>query len=181
MKTFISMLRAINVGGQNKIPMPELKRLYEGLSLTNVTTYVQSGNVVFDSIDREPDGLAAEIQTRIEKVYGSKIFVFVRAVADFRRILESNPFLMARNEAPSFLHVTFLSQTPSQAQWDNLRAPDSTGDEFFSTSQEIYLFCPDGYGRTKLSNAFFERKLGLPATTRNWNTVQALYKLAVER
>ena len=178
MKTFISMLRGINVGGQNKIPMPELKRLYEGLNYANVETYIQSGNVVFDGPDRTAAGMAAAIETQIEQQFGSKVAVFVRDAADFRRILDSNPFLMGRNESPAFLHVTFLYRAPSAAQWSSLKAPDGISDEFFPGVREVFIFCPNGYGRTKLSNTFFERKLGMPATTRNWNTVQALYMKA---
>lgn len=181
MKTFISMLRGINVGGQNKIAMPELKRLYEGLGFTDVQTYVQSGNVVFDSSVQSAAELAETIEAQLAQKYGSKITVFVRDAADFRRILNSNPFLTGRNESPSFLHVTFLYQDPKPDQWGSLKAPASSSDEFFPGTREVFLFCPNGYGRTKLSNTFFERKLAMPATTRNWNTVQALYKLAAER
>ena len=181
MKTFISMLRGINVGGQNKILMTELKRLYEELNFTDVETYVQSGNVVFDAPDQAAAALAAAIEAEIEQKYGAKVAVFVRDAAEFRRILDSNPFLSGRNEDPSFLHVTFLYRVPSAAQWGSLKAPESGRDEFFPGVQEVFLFCPNGYGRTKLSNTFFERKSGMPATTRNWNTVRALYKMAVER
>jgi uncharacterized protein (DUF1697 family) len=182
MKTFISLLRAINVGGQNKIPLVELKRLYQALNFANVESYVQSGNLVFDSENQEPAFVTNLIEAEIERAYGAKIAVFVRDAADFRRILSTNPFLTGRSESPSFLHVTFLYSIPSQPQWAQLRAPEtSSGDEFFPGVQEVFLFCPTGYGRTKLNNSFFERKLGMLATTRNWNTVQAMYQLAAER
>ncbi len=181
MKTYISMLRAINVGGQNKIPMLELKQLCETLSFTGVATYVQSGNVVFDSNLQEPGEVAARIEARLEGAYGAKISVFVRTPADFRRILDGNPFLTGRNETSTFLHVTFLYRAPTPAQWAQLKGPEGTGDEFFPDLQEVFLFCPAGYGRTKLNNSFFERRLSIPATTRNWNTVRALYKLSTER
>ncbi len=182
MKTYISMLRAINVSGQNKLPVIELKRLYQALNFANVETYIQSGNLVFDSDHQDPAYVTNLIEAELERAYGAKIAAFVRDEADFRRILSSNPFLTGRSESPSFLHVTFLYSIPRQSQWDQLKAPDDgSQDEFFPAIQEIFLFCPTGYGRTKLNNSFFERKLGMPATTRNWNTVQALYKLAVER
>ncbi len=182
MKTYISMLRAVNVGGQNKIPVVELKRLYQALNFANVETYIQSGNLVFDSDNQDAAYVTNLIETQLEEAYGSKIAVFVRDAADFRRILNSNPFLMGRNESPLFLHVTFLYSIPRPSQWDQLKAPEGTnGDEFFPGMQEVYLFCPNGYGRTKLNNTFLERQLGMTATTRNWNSVQALYRLAVER
>ncbi len=181
MKTYISMLRAINVGGQNKIPVAELKRLYQALNFSNIETYVQSGNLVFDTDNQDAAYIADLIETQIEGAYGANIAVFVRDAADFRRILNSNPFLTGRSEPASFLHVTFLDAVPTPSQWAQLKAPENIDDEFFPGIQEVFLFTPTGYGRTKLTNAFFERKLGMPATTRNWNTVQALYALAMER
>ncbi len=182
MKTYILMLRAVNVGGQNKIPAAELKRLFQALNFTNIETYIQSGNLVFDSDDQDAANVTALIETQIEQAYGARISVFVRDAAGFRRILNSNPFLTGRSEPPSFLHVTFLYSIPSKTQWTQMKAPEGTqGDEFFPGVQEIFLFCPGGYGRTKLNNSFFEHRLGMPATTRNWNTVRALYQLAAER
>jgi uncharacterized protein (DUF1697 family) len=175
------MLRGINVSGQKKIRMPELKRLYESLGLANVETYVQSGNVVFDSPEPDASKLAELIEARIERVFGYQVSVFIRDAGDFRQIIDSNPFLNQRNEDPDKLHVTFLYRAPSTAAWDTLDAPDNEADEFVPGEKEIFLFCPNGYGRTKLSNNFFERKLGVPATTRNWRTVNALYAIANER
>jgi uncharacterized protein (DUF1697 family) len=180
MNTFISMLRGINVGGQNSLRMAELKSLYEALGFEKVETYVQSGNVVFKTTQSDAVVLAALIQAQIERSFGLVVSVFTREPSDFQRILRSNPFLMGRNEDPTKLHVTFLYRTPKAAQWEALKSPPGVTDEFFPGEREIYLFCPNGYGRTKLSNTFFEKKLSIPATTRNWNTVQALFKLATE-
>jgi uncharacterized protein (DUF1697 family) len=105
----------------------------------------------------------------------------VRTVADFKRILTSNPFLKTRNEDPARLYVTFLYRPASQEEWGSLTKPANTADEFAVGEQEVYLFCPTGYGTTKLNNTFFEQKLKISATTRNWNTVNALYTLAQER
>ena len=106
----------------------------------------------------------------------------------FQQIIDSNPFLYQRNENPEKLHVTFLSDTPSESALSNLPVPaDPKGsgagkaDEFMVYDKEIYLFCPNGYGRTKISNSFFERKLSVSATTRNWKTVNALYGIANQR
>jgi len=178
MKTYISLLRGINVSGQKKIRMAELRSLYEALGLVRVESYLQSGNVVFDS--DEPDGakLAGLIEAEIEQTFGYSVPVLVRTPADFRRIIESNPFAGDRNEDPARLYVTFLYQLPAGEQWRKLASPTGTADEFVIGEQEIFLFCPNGYGRTKLSNNFFEKKLGVPATTRNWKTVNALYQMA---
>jgi uncharacterized protein (DUF1697 family) len=179
MNTFISMLRGINVSGQKRVGMTALKSLYESLGMLNVRTYVQSGNLVFESNEQSPSKLANMIEVQIERSLGFSVSVFIREPKDFEQIIASNPFLK-RNEDPSKLHVTFLDDSLLGSALSNLAMPNKEGDEFFAGDKGIYLFCPNGYGRTKLSNAFFERKLKVAATTRNWKTVNALYKIALE-
>ncbi|MDR3577884.1 MAG: DUF1697 domain-containing protein [Anaerolineaceae bacterium] len=180
MVAYISMLRGINVGAQKSIRMLELTKLYEGLQLTSVRTYVQSGNVLFDSTELDALKLAAAIEAQIEQIFAFKVSVFIRRPADFQRLIAANPFLGERREDPTKLHITFLYHPAAEAELSRLVRPNSETDEFMAGAQEIYLFCPNGYGRTKLSNTFFEKKLHLPATTRNWNTVLTLYKMAGE-
>jgi uncharacterized protein (DUF1697 family) len=175
------MLRGINVSGQKKIRMAELRDLYESLNLVNVETYVQSGNVVFDSTEGDASELAGLIETQIEKSFGYAVPTFIRDASDFQRIIDGNPFLKKRNEEPAKLYVTFLYSSPSDSKLSNLAIPSNETAEFSIGDKEAFLFCPNGYGRTKLSNNFFERKLGVPATTRNWKTVNALHKMASER
>lgn len=181
MNTFISMLRGINVSGQKKIRMTELRRLYESLNLVNVETYVQSGNVVFDSPEQDTLKLAKLLEAQIVHSFGYSVSVFIRTPNDFQRLLDSNPFSNERNEDPTKLHVTFLYHPSSESRLSRLEIPNDGVDEFFVGEQEIFLFCPNGYGRTKLSNNFFERKLDVPATTRNWKTVNALGEMINER
>lgn len=181
MNTFISMLRGINVGGQKKIQMAQLASLYESLGLVNVKTYVQSGNVVFASTKSNASALANLIEAQTRRLWGYSVSVFIRDTNDFQRIIANNPFLNKRSEDPAKLHVTFLYRPPSEAKLGSLGIPNDKGDEFRVGDQEIYIFCPNGYGRTKFSNTFFEKKLGVPATTRNWNTIIALSKIANER
>lgn len=179
MSTFISMLRGINVGGQKRLRMESLRRIYADSGFTNVRTYVQSGNVVFESSEQAQTVVAKSIEANIEQTCGFAVEVFIRQLHELQRILAGNPFLNDRNEDPSKLHVTFLYQTPPKDAWGKLTPPGGTPDEFAPEEMAIYLFCPNGYGKTKLSNSFFERKLGIPTTTRNWNSVNALYKMAV--
>ena len=174
------MLRGINVGGQKKIRMTELKSLYESLDLVNVKTYVQSGNVVFDSTEQDASKLAELIEAQIEQFFGYSVSVFIREAKDFERIIASNPFLNERNEDLAKLHVTFLYSSPLGSKLSDLAMPNNEGDELSVGDKEIYLFCPKGYGRTKLSNNSFERKLKVAATTRNWKTVNVLHKMAME-
>jgi uncharacterized protein (DUF1697 family) len=178
MNTFISMLRGINVGGQKKIRMTDLASLYESLGLANVKTYVQSGNVVFQSPKSSASALAGLIEVQIKRLLGHSVFVFIRDTNDFQRVTSNNPFLDKRRENPARLAVTFLYRPPSKEKWAGLGSPKDKADEFSVNGQEIYIFCPNGYGRTKFSNTFFEKKLNVPATTRNWKTVMALYKMA---
>jgi uncharacterized protein (DUF1697 family) len=280
MKTYISLLRGINVSGQNRIRMPELKGLYESLKLVNVATYIQSGNVVFDCDERDPAVIAGTIEAEMERAFGLSVKVFLRDRDQLQKIIDTNPFVNQRKLDPEKLHVTFLAERPEEEELKNLlarggdcvvaknaprndtaargdsivaknasridtagrgdcvvakNAPrnDTAGrgdsivaknasridtalrsnsllevrllgrtsetsregvttervamtnnprsgntDEFVRCGQEIYLFCPNGYGKTKLSNNFFERKLKVAATTRNWKTVNALYTLA---
>ena len=175
------MLRGVNVGGQKKIRMAELASLYESLGLGNVKTYVQSGNVVFQSAKSNASALANQIEAQISRLLEYSVDVFIRDTTDFQRIIDSNPFLNKRKEDPAKLHVTFLYHPPSEAKLGSLGIPNDKGDEFIVGGQEIYIFCPNGYARTKFSNTFFEKKLGVPATSRNWNTVVALHKMASER
>lgn len=181
MNTFITMLRGINVSGQKKMRMAELRSLCESLNLVKVKTYVQSGNVVFDSTEHDASALAKLIEAHIEQFFGYAVSVFIREPQDFQRIIAGNPFLTKRKEDPARLYVTFLYNHPLETNLSNLEIPNGDTDEFFVGEKEIFLFCPNGYGRTKLSNNFFERKLNLPATTRNWKTVNALHNMVNER
>lgn len=169
------MLRGINVSGQKKIRMVELKNLYESLVFGNVQTYVQSGNVIFDSDEQDSDKLRSSIEAQIETTFGFSVPVFIRTTDNFQRVLENHPF--AGEEAIRVL-VTFLYEKPAESKWEELSHYKDKVDQFVLGEQEIFLFCPGGYGKTKLSNNFFEKKLDVIATTRNWKSVNALYELA---
>lgn len=179
MPTFISLLRGINVSGQRKIRMADLKKAYETLGLTNVSTYLQSGNVVFNSKMRSASKIVALLEQQIESCFGYDVTVMVRTPSDFERILNTNPFSVEAGNDPAKVHVTFLAACPSAEIVKSVEEADASGDECSMGRQEIFVHCPNGYGRTKLNNAFFERRFKIPATTRNWKTVEALYDMAV--
>ena len=172
------MLRGINVGGQKKIRMSDLASLYESLGLAHVKTYVQSGNVVFQSTKSDAAALTNLLEARIKQSWGYSVSVFIRDTNDFQRVIANNPFLNKRREDPARLGVTFLYCLPSEEKWSGLGTPKDKADEFSFDGQEIYLFCPNGFARTKFSNTFFEKKLSVAATSRNWNTVIALHRIA---
>lgn len=173
------MLRGINVSGHKRIRMQDLKALYESIGFINVTTYVQSGNAVFDSRSADAKKIAASIEAKIDQSFGYAVSVFVRTKNDFHLIIENNPFLSKADSTK--LHVTFLAKLPAKTAVSRLPVPKGIADEFLLAGKEIYLYCPNGYGSTKISNNFFERHLDTRATTRNWRTVGALYNIAEKR
>jgi len=181
MKTFVSLLRGINVSGQKKIKMAELRALYQSLGYSDAESYLQSGNVVFTTAEEDAAKIAQTIRDGITDAYGYSVEVLIRDVEAIQRVFTSNPFLIDRDEDITKLYVTFLAEAPSAEHLDNLSLPDGVADEFQVVGQHVYVFCPNGYGRTKLNNNFFERKLKIAATTRNWKTVTALHSMTHPR
>lgn len=177
METIISILRGINVGGKNKIPMAELKTLYEKEGFKNVTTYIQSGNVVFSADKKELNSLTEKVQQIIFKKYGFTVPVIIRTVGEMESVINRNPLLKIIGIDVEKLHVTFLSAYPSEQALEKIKAYEYKPDEFIIAEREVYIYCPNGYGNTKLSNTFFESKLKVIATTRNWRTVNELLKM----
>jgi uncharacterized protein (DUF1697 family) len=177
MTPLIALLRAINVSGKNKLRMPDLKALVEGLGYHRVVTYLQSGNLVFDAEQPDQALAARQIEAEVTRVYGYSVRVLTRDRQVFERLIAGSPFTHGRSEDPARLYVTFLEVAPENQAVNAIKIPAGCADEFELRGREIYLFCPGGYGNSKLSNAFFENKLGLSATTRNWNTVNALVEL----
>jgi uncharacterized protein (DUF1697 family) len=167
----------VNVGGARSVKMADLRRAYSALGLTDVETYVQSGNVVFTADSDEPARVAHDIETALADTLGlPDVDVILRTRSDLERLVQDNPFL-AEGADPSTLHVTFLTEAPSRSA---LQALDPTGyapDSFAPGPDAVYVLCPNGYGRTKLHNTFFEKALGVRATTRNWRTVNKLLDL----
>jgi uncharacterized protein (DUF1697 family) len=180
MTKWILLIQGINVGGQKRMPMPELQSLLSDLGLQTARTYIQSGNAVFASPETDRALLGELIENAIGEKFGYTTPVFLRTAAEMARVAGENSFLIARSEDPSFLHVTFLSAPLTPETRVSLTAPAGIPDEMAPGLEEIYLFCPQGYGRTKLNNAFFERKLDQKVTTRNWNSVMTLLRMAEE-
>jgi len=178
-QTFISILRGINVSGQKRILMADLKSLYGDLKLKDVKTYIQSGNVVFKKEGKLSDfELAQKIETAIYKKYNFHVPVIIRSEEELKKIILSNLFLKEKNIDVKKLHVTFLSQIPDKANVESINDIDFSPDKFILKGKEIYLHIPISYGETKLSNNFFENKLKVKATTRNWNTIIKLSEMA---
>jgi|SRR6218665_1110935 len=178
MKVYISILRGINVG-QRKVLMTDLKALYEGLKFKDVITYIQSGNVIFKAETKLSDeALAATIEQALLKKYAFEVPVIIRSAEEIAALIKKNPFLKDKKIDLDKLHVTFLAQLPEKAKTDTLKDVDFPPDQFVIIGKEVFVHCPESYGETKLSNKFFESKLNVRATTRNWKTVNKLLELA---
>ncbi len=178
METIIAILRGINVSGKNKIPMAELKALYEKAGFKNVATYIQSGNVVFSSSEKASKDLEEKIQQLVFKKWKYSVPVIVRSAEELQTVVDRNPFLKMKGIDLEKLHVTFLAENPTKENLDKIKAYIYSPDEFIIDGREVYLSCPGGYGNTKLSNTFFENKLKATATTRNLRTVNELLRLS---
>ncbi len=182
MKTYIALLRGINVGGQKKIIMVELKNMFETLGFLSVTTYIQSGNIVFQSDRMDTNTLSVLIHNEIQKCFGFEVPVLVITPEALNDIYKNNPFLprLESNEIEDKkMYFTLLSAPPDIEAVKELTANDYGEEEFVVTAKVVYFFAANGYGRTKLNNNFFEKKLKCSATTRNLKTVIKLLELSV--
>lgn len=178
MATYVSLLRGINVSGQKKIRMEDLRALYEDLGYGDVRSYIQSGNVVFTSGEKSAERLAASITGAIDQHYGFEVPVIIRTGKQMLAVSESNPYLERKGIDETKLHVCFLSGKANPAALKTIPTRDIHTEEITPAGKELYLHYPDGMGRSKLSNTYLERKLGLTATTRNWKTVKTLTEMA---
>lgn len=180
MTTYISILRGINVSGQKLVKMDALKNMYEKLSFENIQTYVQSGNIIFSSEQCDVKNLEKTISSQIKSDFGFEVPVIVLNVETLKIIIEDNPFAKDTSKDISFLHVTFLADNPILIDKESILDKKLSNEEIEFTSKAIYLYCPNGYGKTRLNNNFLETKLKVTATTRNWKTTIELLKLATK-
>ena len=174
--TYVALLRGINVGGKNKLPMTDLIALCTDAGGTAVQTYIQSGNVVFQVEPEAAANLPAKLTALISERFGYRISVVLRSATQIAEIVRSNPFL-ATGASEETLHVMFLTDLPSAEQAASLDPIRSAPDAFAVCGSEIYLHLPDGVKDTKLTNAYFDAKLATVSTSRNWKTVTKLLGL----
>ncbi|WP_328836505.1 DUF1697 domain-containing protein [Streptomyces europaeiscabiei] len=178
MTTYAALLRGINVGGNKKVPMADLRTLLTGLGHTAVATYLQSGNAVFTSDHGDENSLATELAAVIEKHFGFTVDVLVRDHAYLESVRESCPFPAAELEGKQ-LHVTYFSEPVEEARFESIDQQAFLPEEFRIGDRALYLYAPEGLGRSKLAETMSKPRLlkGLIATTRNWNTVAKLAEL----
>ena len=172
MQTYIALLRGINVGNK-QMKMADLKLLFEELGLADVVTYIQSGNVVFASESK--NGLAEKISKGIQKSFGFEVPVLVKTVSEIEGILAACPFSEQKKKASYFI---LLNEPPVKNLVEKVSQEAYPGEEFNITENCVYLFASKGYGVAICNNNFFEKKLGVAATTRNYRTLAKLIELA---
>ncbi|PWJ58338.1 uncharacterized protein (DUF1697 family) [Dyadobacter jejuensis] len=178
MTQYIAILRGINVSGKNIIKMDELKRLFLSMGYRDVQTYIQSGNVVFGAEEGDTSQLETRIMKGIAEGFGMEVPVIVVSASGLRQIAAGNTYLNQEPVEIEKLYVTFLARTPDGVLSDSLALPSGCTDHFELAQHCIYLKVLGGYGKTKLNNNYFEKKLNVKATTRNWKTVLKLVEMA---
>ncbi|MEL6879108.1 MAG: DUF1697 domain-containing protein [Cyanobacteria bacterium J06607_10] len=175
MNTYIALLRGINVGGRNKLPMKAWKQQLETMGCKQVETYIQTGNAVFQHAIADSNSLATQIRAAIQTAYGFEPEVLILSAQTLKQAIEENPFAEAE-AAPKTLHLYFLGQVPSQPNIKKMTEIQAAGERFALKRQVFYLHAPDGIGRSKLATKT-EQLIGVAATARNWRTVTRLAKM----
>lgn len=182
MYTYISFLRAVNMAGHNSIRMADLSALYRNLGFIRPETYIQSGNVIFGAEkEMPPDQISSLVEEGIFREFGYDVPVIVKTIKDIRKILSSNPFLTEKNFDPAKMAVIFIRENLDSSHIRKVADVDYPPDKFKIIGNEIFTFCPNGFGRTKIYTGFFEKKMKVKGTARNWNTIMTILDLAEKR
>jgi uncharacterized protein (DUF1697 family) len=175
----LSLLRGINVGGK-KVPMLDLRGLYADLGFKNITTYIQSGNVIFES-KVDATSTTKKIEKGLKEKFGFDVSVILRTKEELNSVIRGNPFLKEKNIEEEKLYVIFLAASADKELVKKLEESLPGPERFIIKEKTIYLYCPVGYGEAKLNNNFFEKKLKVIATTRNWRTTNILLEMMVNQ
>lgn len=179
MTKYIAILRGINVGGRRKILMANLKELFSELGFTDIKTYIQSGNVIFNSKGKDDDIiLGNKIEQSISKNYDFEVPVIVRTSNELNEAISKNSFLEKNKVDIERLHLTFLKEVPETSKLETIKTSDYSPDKFKIIDKNVFVYCSEKYSDSKLTNNFFESKLKVSATTRNWKTVLKLSELS---
>jgi len=173
----VLLLRGINVGGNNRLPMATLRGLLEELGCTGVSTYLQSGNAVCVPPPVEPGRLAADVEASITAALGLSVRVLARGRDELARVVTANPLPEATADGARYF-VTFLKHPVEQSRFAGVDPTGHQPDRFAVGEREVYLWCPNGLSNSELPKVFSDRRLGVTTTTRNWNTVTRLVALS---
>ncbi|MBT2384131.1 DUF1697 domain-containing protein [Streptomyces sp. ISL-11] len=177
MTTYVALLRGINVGGKQRVPMQTLREMLTGLGCEAVRTHLNSGNAVFTHPDADEESLAAGLERAISRELGLSVRCLVRSAGDIRRVVDGNPFA-GREVDPARFLVTFLDAPADPAAVSGLDPAAYAPEEFALGEREVYLHCANGIRDSRLAKTLTERRLGRVGTARNWNTVTKLAAMA---
>ena len=178
MNRYIALLRGINVSGHKIIKMERLREGLSELDFQNISTYIQSGNIIFESSITDIAVLELQISQKIMAHFGFEVPVRITTLSELKKIVAENPYRKENLENPTQPYVAFLSEVPLESNFVNLKAMDFGNDQFIHKNKVLYLWYADSPANTKLSNVSIEGKLKLKATSRNWKTVLKLIALA---
>lgn len=176
MKTYIALLRGINVSGQKKIPMAELRELLTNSGLEHIQTYIQSGNVIFKSPEKDARKLELKIHQAIKTHFGFEVPILVKTPEELQSVFDNCPF---SEEKKTNSYFTLLYTIPDKELVNVVAKVSYPNEEFVITNECIYFYCSMGYGKAKYNNNFFERKLKTTSTARNYKTMVKLLDIAI--
>jgi len=174
MTTYIALLRGINVSGNKIIKMQDLKTMFQSLEFQNVRTYIQSGNVLFEHDKDSADRLSGIIEQRIKEVFGFEVLVILRTLAELENSIGNNPFELSEKEEFKRLYVSFMSSEPSAEALEKLHPYMDGPDKIRFVGREMYVLYEVSVSQSALFKVPMDKILGMPVTTRNWNTVNKL-------
>lgn len=171
---YVALLRGINVSGQKLIKMEALKTIFEKLGFRNVRTYIQSGNVIFETVKSKPETLQSKIEKSLEKTLGYAVTVIIRTMQDLENVVNKYPFSKVKGNENGRVYVSFLTREPDKAGIKELVTLNSDNEMFHFDGNNVYTLLTKGFGDSLLGKNIFEKKLKVRATTRNWQTVNKL-------
>lgn len=182
MPVHVCLLRGVNMAGHNKIKMADLKEMFRKLGFPDAETFIQTGNIIFTAKSKYNKGeLTLKIESEIRKRFGLEIAALLRSKGELERIISLNPFVNLNKFDPARSAVIFLYREPVGRELEKLAGVDYPPDKFEVIGKEIFIYCPNGFGRTKLYTNFFEMKTGVKGTARNWNTISTIFGLASQK
>jgi uncharacterized protein (DUF1697 family) len=180
MPVMIAMLRGVNVGAANRMKMEDLRGICTSLKFRNPQTYVQSGNVIFTTEEKDLSKVAKKLEDALEKKFGFRPAVVLRTTDELRKVVKQNPFAQCSGIEPGKLLVTFHVDDPGKEVRANVLAIKSDLEELHFIGRELYIYFPNGMGKTKLPLAAIQKLVKTPGTARNWNSVTKMLKMAEE-
>ena len=178
MPVAISMLRGVNLGPHRRLKMDALRTMYESIGLLNPQTYVQSGNVIFATKERDLAKVAKRIESAIERTFGFSSDVMIRTAEEMRAVIHNNPFAGRAGIEPNKLVVTFLRDEPTAEAREKVEGIKAEPEELYARGRELYIYYANGQARPKLSAPVIEKVLKISGTARNWNSVTKMLEMA---